>query len=100
MTDVFKMVHEITVKINKETDELVLGEIQSIAKENGVADEIVLNEKAITQALLKSQKRKVFYDSQMHVYCPNCKGCTIEELAFYRPSYCPSCGQALDWEVG
>lgn len=99
MADIFKMVHDITVKVNKETDAAILGEIQSIAKENGVSDEIVLNEKAITQALSKSQKKKVIYDRELHVYCPYCKGCAIERLVFYRPSYCPSCGQALDWEV-
>lgn len=99
MADVFKMVHDITVKVNKETDAAILGEIQSIAKENGISDEIVLNEKAITQALSKSQKKKVIYDRESHAYCPYCKGGAIERLVFHRPSYCPSCGQALDWEV-
>ena len=99
MTDVFKMVHDITVKVNKETDAAILGEIQSIARENGVSDEIVLNEKAITQALLKSQKRKVIYSYDSHVYCPACNTGNIERIMLYRPSYCPSCGQALDWEV-
>ena len=100
MADIYKMVNEFTVKVEKEIHGAIIGEIREIAKENGIRSEIVLNEKAITQALLKSQKRKIYYSSGGYIGCPSC-GCgyKLNKIAHIKPSYCPDCGQALDWEV-
>jgi len=96
--DVLKMVHSINIKRNKETESAILGEIQSIAIENGVKDEIVLNEKAITRAIVKSVPQKVRYDRECYPFCPACK-CShkLNLLGIHTPSYCPDCGQALEW---
>lgn len=100
MDDIFKIAHEISVKVDKATNEAVLGQIVSIAKENGITqDEIILNEKAITLALMKSQKRKVYFDREFYLNCPQCNGIGVEKFKGYKPKYCPDCGQALDWEV-
>lgn len=97
--DVLKMVHSINIKRNKETESAILGEIQSIAIENGVKDEIVLNEKAITRAIVKSVPQKVLCDRSSYPYCPQCKSSyLINIIGFHKPSYCPECGQALNWE--
>lgn len=107
MADIYKMVNEFIVKRQKEIEGAIIGEICEIAKENGIRTEIILNEKAITQALLKSQKKKLCSKNiEVEVYnsggfkrtkkvpcCPTC---------FYLiecGAYCPNCGQALDWEV-
>ena len=99
MNDIFKMVHSINIKINKEIESAILGEIKNIAIENGVTDEIVLNEKAITRAIVKSVPKKVIYDREFYPYCPSCK-CShkLNLLSVYRVNYCPECGQALEWE--
>lgn len=100
MADIYKMVHEFAVKRQKEIEGAILGEVREIAKENGIRTEFILNEKAITQALLKSQKRKVIYDRENYAYCPVCR-CShaLSLIGHFKASYCPECGQALDWEV-
>ncbi len=96
MADIYKMVSEFVVMRQKEMEGAILGEIRDIAKENGIRTELILNEKAITQALLKSQKRKVAYDRDLKCcYCPSC----ITAMVAYSDNYCPKCGQSLDWEV-
>ena len=106
MEEIYKMVHEFGVKREKNMDRAILGEIREIAKENGIKTEFILNEKAIIQALSKSQKKKLCSKNiEVEVYnsggfkrtekapcCPTC---------FYLiqcGAYCPNCGQALDWE--
>lgn len=99
MADIYKMVNEFVVKRQKEIEGAIIGEIREIAKENGIRTELILNEKAITQALLKSQKRKVYFDREFYLNCPQCNGVGVEKFKSYKPRYCPDCGQALDWEV-
>lgn len=96
MADIYKMVSEFVVMRQKEMEGAILGEIREIAKENGIRTELILNEKAIAQALLKSQKRKVAYNK--HFECYTCPICLVPVIA-YTDNYCPKCGQALDWEV-
>lgn len=111
MADIYKMINEFAVQRTKEMEGAILGEVREIAKENGIRTEFILNEKAVTQALLKSQKRKVIRETGVASYyhgesCPNCKKEFMVYVAGYRyteavgkTSYCPYCGQALDWEV-
>lgn len=99
MADIYKMVNEFAIKRQKEIENQTLGIIQEIAIENGIRTELVLNEKAITQALLKAQKRKVYFDREFYLNCPQCNGVGVEKFKGYKPKYCPDCGQALDWEV-
>ena len=94
MDDVYKMVNEFIVNRQKEIEGAILGEIREIAKENGIRTELILNEKAITQALLKSQKRKVVCDRDHYPHCPSCE----RLITVYKVNYCLNCGQALDWE--
>lgn len=97
-TDVYSMVNEFIVKRQREMESAIMGTMQEIAIENGIRTEIVLNEKAITQAILKSQKRKPYYDRELYINCPACSGVLMEKIHRYKPNYCPDCGQALDWE--
>lgn len=99
MADIYKMVNEFIVKKQKEMENSILGTIQEIAIENGIRTEVTLNEKAITQALIKAQKRKVYFDREFYFNCPQCNGVGVEKFKGYKPKYCPDCGQALDWEV-
>lgn len=99
MDDIFKMVHKFSVKVQEEMENAVIGQIVSIAKENGMYEEITLNKKAITAILVKSQKQKVNVTLDSYPYCPQCgRGEKLNLLSFYKPPYCPDCGQALDWE--
>jgi hypothetical protein len=73
--------------------------------ENGIYERIVLNERAIVEALRKSMARKPdfegdgFDDGGNMIYdtwiCPNCREKYEVDYEFYR--YCPVCGQAIDW---
>ena len=98
MADIYKMVNEFIVKKQKEMSDDILGEIREIAIENGIRTEIILNEKAITQALLKSQKRKIVFDNMKVKRCPTCFNWEYF-CSGKTPNYCPNCGQSLEWEV-
>ena len=111
MADIYKMVNEFVVQRAKEMENSILGTIQEIAIENGIRTEVVLNERAITQAIVKSQKQKVIRETGLSAYyhqesCPSCRKEFSVNAAGYRytdvvgkTNYCPYCGQALDWEA-
>lgn len=99
MADIYKMVNEFIVQRTKEMESALLGEIREIAIENGIRTEVVLNERAITQAIVKSQKQKPKYDPDGYICCPSCRqSYLLTQIYNYRPNYCPVCGQAIDWE--
>lgn len=97
--EVFKMVHQINVKVVNELENQVLGSIMTIAKEDAVLDEITLNKKFIKELLNKALKKKVCMDRESYPYCPHCRhSYMLNKIASDRPKYCPECGQALEWE--
>lgn len=97
--DVFKMIQRTHIKIVEELEENIIAQIQTIANECGIAEEIALNKKAIRGILVKAEKRKVCYDKFGYPYCINCGGYVmLGKIARHRPKYCPECGQALEWE--
>lgn len=100
MSDVFRTIHEISVKVQEEVDNVIVGEINRIAIENGLHEVVTLNKKGIAKILSKAQKRKIYYDRESYVCCPECgNSYNLNKIVSYRPNYCPDCGQALDWEV-
>lgn len=98
-------VDQITIKRNNEIDGVILGQINSIAVENGIATTITLNEKAIVSALRKHTPKKVTHEATLYkcCTCPNCKNVVDEytslngKIARVTYKYCHFCGQALDW---
>ena len=103
-----EFIEKIIVERNKVVDDIILGEIQKIATENGVVTKITLNEKAIVLALKKQIPTKPtpqkvetdriligngYWCKGTTVYrCPNCEGFTTK---LYK--HCGNCGQAIDW---
>ena len=93
------MINEITERIiverNKTVDNMIIGEIQKIATENGLETKIVINEKAIVSAFKRftPQKPVIPWDSISKIpQCPNCYHGLLSGQKF-----CDICGQALDW---
>ena len=102
------IVERIVVERNKKVDSMILGEIHKIAIENGIETKIVLNEKAVADALRKQIPQKPDYegdgydDSGNLIYdtwiCPNCGD--RYEVDYEIHQYCPMCGQRIDWREG
>lgn len=98
-------IEKISIERAKKVDELILGEITQIAEANGIDTRIVLNEKKIVEALKKQIPQKPDYegdgydDSGNLIYdtwiCPNCGD--RYELDYEIHTYCPMCGQRIDW---
>ena len=102
------LIGKIILERNKTVDNLILGEIQKIATENGFDTKVVLNEKAIVSALEKQMPKKPTphkgeidkirigngsWGKGTTIYkCPNC-----EEFISRTSKHCNQCGQALDW---
>lgn len=99
------MIERISIERAKKVDELILGEITQIAEENGIDTRIVLNEKKIAEALKKQIPQKPDFEGDGYdevgemVYdtwiCPNCGD--RYELEYEIHTYCPTCGQRIDW---
>ena len=94
-------VERITIQTNRTIDNMIFGEIQRIATENGFDTKITLNEKAIVSALSK-QIPKHFELWNGQCSCPNCKKLfgsysQFKTLIHWEMPYCKYCGQALDW---
>lgn len=100
------MIEKIIIERNKAVDSAILGEIQKIAVENGIETKIVLNEKAVANALKKQIPQRPGFegdgydDSGNLIYdtwiCPNCGD--RYELGYEIHQYCPVCGQSIDWD--
>lgn len=99
MNTVYSSIHEMCVKRQKEIDDAILGEIRQMAIENGIRTELVLNDKAIINALKKQIPRK----PNIHGYREGREintisyTCPICNRHIGREDYCKHCGQALDW---
>ena len=99
------IIEKIVVERNKKVDSAILGEIKQIAIENGIETKIILNEKNVADALKKQIPQcpdfegdgydddgNIIYDTWI---CPNCGD--RYELDYEIHSYCPVCGQSIDW---
>lgn len=88
-------IEHIRVQRGKVIDDIVLGEIRQIAKENEIFTTISLNERAIVIALSNAipSKPHIPWDSMTKSYiCPACIMSVSEG-----DKYCSSCGKKLDW---
>lgn len=94
MTEVQEFIERIVVERNKKVDGLVMGEINTIIKENGLDTIITLNEKAIVLALKKQIPQEPLEASQTDnlLLCPYCN-----ELIDRIENHCSNCGQKLKW---
>lgn len=102
------VIEKIIVERNEKMDNIILGEIQQIAIENGIETKIILNKKNVHDALRKQIPQKPHYegdgydDSGNIIYdtwiCPNCED--RYEVDYEIHQYCPMCGQRIDWSEG
>ena len=97
-----KLVEQIIIERNKTVDNLILGEIQEIATENGFDKKIIINEKAVVSAFKKQIPIAVEVVSRggyaPDYYCPICKKQQKDSHKNKtKGCYCERCGQALDW---
>ena len=89
------IIEKIQVQRGKVIDDVVLGEIHQIAKENEILTTVVLNERAIVCALSNAipSKPHLPWDSMTKLYsCPACI-MSVDES----DKYCSNCGKKLDW---
>lgn len=102
------MIEKITIERNKKVDTLILGEIQKIAVENGIETKIILNEKAVADALRKQIPKHIEEQTEddrefIDYVCPNCKTTLQQKMkcatrtTIYKYKHCIECGQSLDW---
>lgn len=94
MTEVVEFVHKIEVARGKTLDAMMFAEIQSIAREYGLTERVILNEQAIYKALSKQVPQKPIIDSNGRVQCINGHNQPVQHY-----KYCPMCGQLMDWKV-
>lgn len=99
-----QMTSKICVQMAEQYDEAVIAEIANAARACGVSDCVVLNKKAIMDALMKQVPQQpdlegdgysdgeLVYDTG---YCPRCH--QDYEIEYHTPKYCENCGQAIDW---
>jgi len=99
------IINKIAVERAEFIDNAIFGEIQEIAVENGIETKIVLNEKAILNALEKQIpfKPKEYEDKY---YACKCGNILLMKWKKYNTEltpkseglpYCLNCGQRLDW---
>lgn len=100
-----EIIDRIIIKRNNTIEGLILKEIKAIADENGIDTTIILNEKAIVEALKKQIPKKPTYKHQIGVsvegkiYKGKCCECGHEQKQkwWITQTFCDNCGQALDW---
>lgn len=98
------------IKMAKDFNEHCIKLIVKSAKEQGITDLTLLNEKAIVTALKKQIPRPpIFYDSKFrqrglkygeHTTIENAYNCPYCNLTVWetdKNEHCHHCGQALDW---
>lgn len=90
-----EVVEKIVIERNKKVNGLIFGEIQKIAKENGIDTKIVINEKAVISALERRIPQKPVTPWDSLTKTPECPYCYHGLLEGQK--YCDECGQALDW---
>ena len=109
--DVGNIVSEIAVKMVERYDDAIAQAIAMEVKREGAACCVVLNKKAILEAIRKQTPEKPTYvDTRFRNHgrhvgdgvsldkcykCPNCWSHIFH--VWDSDIYCPKCGQALDW---
>ena len=100
-----ELVEKIIIERSKVIEDVIWLEIQEIVKENEVETKIVINEKAVVNALKKQipkkpiKKNPICYSKsidgeEMYAYDYHCPLC--DAMVNNEKHHCP-CGQALDW---
>lgn len=102
-----KLVQKIVVDMKENIENEITEAIIEAAKGQGITDLIVLDKKAIIDALQKRTPKKPEYYGDGYsegklVYdyakCPVCGRNDFEyDINNWGCNYCPDCGQALDW---
>ena len=94
MPETVEFVHKIVVERSKTLDTMLFAEIQSIAREYGLTERVVLKEQVVYKALSKQVPQKPIIDSNGRVQCVNGHNQPVQHY-----KYCPMCGQLMDWKV-
>jgi hypothetical protein len=90
------IINKIAVERAEFIDNAIFGEIQEIAVENGIETKIVLNEKAVLNALEKQIPKKPKDYPLSDGQCPSCNAVFDYDWKA-KSRFCQNCGQALDW---
>lgn len=106
-TPVGKIVKTICASLVDKEDEAIVQAITEYAKKEGFTELILIDKEFIRDAIKKQIPQKPNYegdgydDSGNLIYdtwiCPNCED--RYEVDYEIHSHCPTCGQAIDWEV-
>ena len=94
-----EIVDKISVRRDKNLNDAVLGEIREIATENGISREVVLDERAIVNALVKATPTKPYPHDLWElgtVKGYTCPYCGYDYPINYTDPYCSKCGQCID----
>ena len=89
MSDIYKMVHDFSIKVQEAKDDAVIAEVVTIAKENGIDETIYLNRQAIVRALIAHTPMKPIIDIT-GVRCGECWQYIKADV-----NYCPHCGRRV-----
>lgn len=97
MENAENIIDRIIIERKKSIDNVIMGEIQQIAFENGIETKFILNEKNIIDALKKQIRQKpIFWNNELYI-CPNCHRAEYIKQRDALDVYCGFCGQWIDW---
>ena len=94
--NIARMTVSICVQMVEQYDNAVIAEIANAARATGASDCVVLNKKAIIEALERRTPKKPLEEwcGWLHRFeCSSC-GATVDR---YNNLFCARCGQAIDW---
>lgn len=92
---IYQISEKIYASIVDKRDEAVVQAIIEYAKEQGITDLILIDEKSIREALEKQAPRRVEERDGRCTTCPRCE----KYCGGLRAPHCINCGQALSWEA-
>lgn len=90
-----KMTHKIAFEFAKEFDRMAIDSIVECAKQHGLTEVVVWDEKKIIEALKKQIPANVIL-TEDECICPLCNYDMMGRLD-HDPKHCPECGQKLIW---
>lgn len=104
---VWQLAEKLCVSLVDKENEAIVKAITEYAKKEGFTELILIDKEFIRDAIKKQIPQKPNYegdgydDSGNLIYdtwiCPNCED--RYEVDYEIHSHCPTCGQAIDWEV-
>jgi hypothetical protein len=104
---VWQLAERLCASLVDKENEAIVQAITKYAKEEGFTELILIDKEFIRDAIKKQIPQKPNYegdgydDSGNLIYdtwiCPNCED--RYEVDYEIHSHCPTCGQAIDWEV-